>query len=82
MQASILDLRYHMRDILKALDRNEPVHVLFRGKAKGVLMPLLNIKKTVRAGKHKAFGMWKNNEKLKNVEAYVRNLRATRFDSI
>lgn len=31
MKASIVDLRYHMKEILKALDRNEPVEILYRG---------------------------------------------------
>ena len=38
MQATVVDLRYHMNDVLKALDRNEDVDILYRGKTKGVLM--------------------------------------------
>ena len=38
MQATVVDLRYHMNDILKALDRNENVEILYRGKRKGVLV--------------------------------------------
>lgn len=37
MKATIVDLRYHMNDVLKALDRNEDVDIFFRGKKKGVL---------------------------------------------
>lgn len=43
MQATVVDLRYHMNDVLKALDRNENVDVLYRGKTKGVLIPQMNI---------------------------------------
>ena len=39
MEASIVDLRYKMKDVLKALDRREVVHILYHGKRKGVLMP-------------------------------------------
>ena len=39
MKASVVDLRYKMKDVLKALDRNERVTVLYRGKVKGVLIP-------------------------------------------
>ena len=39
MEATVVDLRYHMNDVLKALDRNESVRVLYRGKIKGVLRP-------------------------------------------
>lgn len=37
MQATIVDLRYRMNDVLKALSRNEEVEILYRGKTKGVL---------------------------------------------
>ena len=39
MEATVVDLRYHMNDVLKALERNESVKVLYRGKVKGVLRP-------------------------------------------
>jgi hypothetical protein len=38
VRATIVDLRYHMNDILKALDRNEDVDILYRGKSRGVLV--------------------------------------------
>lgn len=37
MQATVVDLRYRMNDVLKALDRNEDVDILYRGTRKGVL---------------------------------------------
>jgi hypothetical protein len=37
MEATVVDLRYHMNDVLKALERNENVNVLYRGKLKGVI---------------------------------------------
>lgn len=39
MKATIIDLRYHMKGVLKALDRNETVSVLYHGKVKGVIVP-------------------------------------------
>ena len=39
MKATIVDLRYKMKDILKALDRNEAVTVLYHGKTKAVILP-------------------------------------------
>lgn len=38
MKATVVDLRYHMKDVLKALDRNENVSILYHGKVKGVIM--------------------------------------------
>ena len=37
MKASILDLRYRMKDVLKALERKEKVSILYHGKLKGVI---------------------------------------------
>jgi len=42
MKASVVDLRYKMNDILKALERNEEVTVLYHGKVKGVIVPAKN----------------------------------------
>ena len=39
MKATIVDLRYKMNDILKALDRNEAVKVLYHGKTKAIIVP-------------------------------------------
>ena len=46
MKASILDLRHHMREILKALDKNETVTLTYRGKEKGTIIPADHDKKT------------------------------------
>ena len=37
MKATIVDLRYRMSDVLRALERNEEVSILYHGKTKGVL---------------------------------------------
>jgi len=39
MEASIIDLRYKMKDVLCALERKEEVTILYRGKVKGTIMP-------------------------------------------
>jgi antitoxin (DNA-binding transcriptional repressor) of toxin-antitoxin stability system len=39
MKATVVDLRYHMSEVIKALDRNERVSVLYHGKVKGVITP-------------------------------------------
>lgn len=51
MRASVVDLRYRMKDVLRALDRNEEVTVTYRGKVKGVIVPK-------RGGKRNGCG-WK-----------------------
>lgn len=39
MEATVVDLRYKMKDILKALERNEEVTILYHGKVKGTIKP-------------------------------------------
>jgi hypothetical protein len=57
MQASIVDLRYKMNDVLKALERNEKVSVFYRGKIKGVLVPSSTASKKKKISEHPFFGM-------------------------
>ncbi|MGA1839044.1 MAG: hypothetical protein ACMUIU_00315 [bacterium] len=40
IKAIVVDLRYKMTDVLKALERNEKVTVLYRVKVKGVIVPI------------------------------------------
>ena len=74
MKASILDLRRRMKDILLALDRNESVTILYRGKEKAILSPIRQrTKEPVKD--HEAFAMWRDRKDMTAVDAYVRNLR-------
>ncbi len=61
MKASIVDLRYKTSDILKALDRNENVTVLYHGKVKGIIKPARE--KTIsKVTDHPFFGMHEKSE--------------------
>ncbi len=83
MKASILDLRRRMADVLRALERNEPVTILYRGQEKGIIYPTTATKN--RAGSildHDAFGMWKDHEAMQDVDQAVRSLRKGRFHAI
>ena len=83
MKASILDLRRKMREILRALDKNEPVTILYRGKEKGVIHPA-----AAREGRggpvseHPAFGMWKDRDDMRDVAEAVDRLRKGRSDAL
>ena len=83
MKASILDLRRRMRDVLRALDQNEPVTILHRGRARGVLYPVSR-HKTGRLSvlTHPAFGMWKERDDLRDVKSVVRALREGRRHAV
>lgn len=80
MKATVVDLRYKMNDVLKALDRNEKVTVLYRGKVKGILVPpggdnQLKIKE------HPFFGMSSQDES-QSVPDIMIELRRPRYDDI
>jgi len=82
MEASVVDLRHKMKEILKALDRNETVTILYHGKEKGRLVPSASSgKKRMKASEHPSFGMWKDRFTKEEVPAFVRSLRKGRFDA-
>ena len=83
MKASILDLRRRMREVLRAIDRNQSVTVFYRGKKKAVIYPAKGgAKKPCRVISHPAFGMWKDRADLADVPKIVRNLRKSRNDAV
>ena len=56
MQATIVDLRYNMKDVLKALARKEPVKIIYHGKEKGVIYPAKS-RTYHKVSDHPFFGM-------------------------
>jgi len=56
MKATVVDLRYRMNDVLKALERNEDVSILYHGKTKGVIKPV-NRSVEARVTDHPFFNM-------------------------
>lgn len=81
MEATVVDLRYKMKDVLKALDRNEKVTVLYRGKVKGILIPVEKQKKNLKISEHPFFGMTASSSD-KSVLDELDTLRNSRYDDI
>ncbi len=79
MNASVLDLRKNMKDVLAALDRDEVVTLTYRGRKKAVIMPCEAERPARKVAEHPAFGMWADREDMADVDAYVRTLRKGRF---
>ena len=79
MKATIVDLRYKMKNVLKALDRGEKVKILYHGKVKGIIHPQKggSDKKTKI---HPFFGMYKAEKKA--VPEIMEELRGARSDDI
>ena len=75
MKASVVDLRYRMNDVLKALERNEPVSILSRGRLKGVIKPVRDQTK-VKVREHPFFNMRDNSG---TVEQQMDRLRVGRY---
>ncbi len=79
MKATIVDLRYKMNDVLKALDRKEEVTILYRGKVKGRITPAIN-ELSRPVVDHPFFGMNKANKD--SVQDEINRLRSPRVDAI
>lgn len=75
MEATVVDLRYRMNDVLKALERNEAVSVLYRGKVKGVIRPAMGAT-SAKPRDHAFFGSQPSTESVENV---VDRLRGGRY---
>ncbi len=80
MQASIVDLRYKMNDILKALNRNESITILYHGKKKGLIVPTTK-KPAQHVTDHPFFGMHKTSVK-ESVPQTIKNLRKGRYHDL
>ncbi|EFK05373.1 toxin-antitoxin system, antitoxin component, PHD family [delta proteobacterium NaphS2] len=80
MKATIVDLRYKMNDVLKALGRNEQVTVLYRGKVKGILIPS-GQKSKLKITDHPFFGMSPRIDE-KTVQDLMDDLRGSRYDDV
>lgn len=77
MKASIVDLRYRMNDVIKALARHEPVEVLYHNKQIGTIIPTKNNAPNERVQAHPFFGMAAHEHT--TVENMVHNLRGGRY---
>jgi prevent-host-death family protein len=82
MKASVLDLRYRTRDVLKAVERGETVTILQRGKEKALITPVRPSSIRAKVKANEAVGMWKDRKDLSNVGVFVRTLRQGRFRDV
>ncbi len=75
MKASVVDMRYKMNEVLSALDRNESVEILYHGKIKGIIKPIVT-KGGQSVMEHRFFGMYAKTDE--TVEASMERLRGGR----
>ena len=80
MEASVLDLRKRMREVLMAIDRHETVTLTHRGKRRAMIVPWAKTKKKkVKVANLAAFGMWSDRPEMADPAAYVESIRKPRF---
>jgi hypothetical protein len=79
MDASIVDLRYKMRNVLNALNRRERVRILYHGKVKGEIIPSKGNNK-ITTKQHPMFGMLQGEKG--NPADIVTNMRRSRYNDL
>ena len=79
MKATVVDLRYRTKDLMRAVERREPVFIYYRGKLKAKLVPADEPStKFPSVAEHPLFGYCKDDKE--PVEEKVRRLRERKFD--
>jgi hypothetical protein len=79
MKASVVDLRYKMNEVLKALDRRERVTITHHGKVKGIIDPVRS-GATMKVEEHPFFNMMADDAI--TVSEQLDKLRGPRYDDI
>lgn len=80
MEASIVDLRYNMKNVLLSLNRNEEVKVFCHKKLVGTIVPPRSKKSKKSIRDHPFFGM--HADEKKSVESQMKELRGGRYRDI
>lgn len=82
MEASVLDFRTRMGDILRAIDRRERVTLTYRGRPKAEVVPVNDVgnsaRRKTKVADLEAFGMWADREDTKDALRCVRKIREGR----
>ena len=79
MKATVVDMRYRMKEVLQALDRRETVDILYHGKLKGTIFPPHSRSKRPMR-EHPFFGMHKGDTR--PVEDIMEELRGGRYRNL
>jgi prevent-host-death family protein len=77
MKATAKDLRFNSKGLLDTVNRGEEVVITFRGKPCAKLIPYEG--ENGQNTTNELFGIWKDNDMVRNVDEYVRGLRKGRF---
>jgi len=79
MEITAKSLRSRIREALACAERGDTVTITYRGKPKARLVGIQRHPESVKNNEKPAgFGMWKDHEKMQDVDAFVRDLRSPR----
>lgn len=78
MKASVMDLRYRTREILRALEAKEEITLTHRGTEKGTIIPASSLSPDSKSlADHPAVGMWADQtESVPDLIARIRQPRS------
>jgi len=79
MEASVVELRYKMKEVLAALERREVIRIMYHGQVKGTIIPVAGTRKEKMAN-HPFFGLRKGEPT--SVPELMDVLRGGRYDSL
>jgi hypothetical protein len=79
INATVVDLRYKMNEILRALERRESVTILYHGKVKGTILPASG-EPGADLSSHPFFGSTK--KKHRQVSEIMAELRGGRYRAL
>ena len=82
MRASVVDLRYKMKQVLQALRRRETVDILYHGRVAGTIIPKNHDTERAVIKNHPFVGMHRDKNKTLSVEEEMNRLRGGRYHVI
>ena len=77
MEVTAKDLRTQTKRVLESVERGEEVIITYRGEARAKVVALDPTPQRVRG--EELFGIWKDNEDVQDVEAYIDGLSVASF---
>ena len=79
MEASVLDLRKRMHEVMSAINRHERVTLTYRGRRKAIIVPLSEATSSrTKVEELPAFGIWADRSDMADPVAFVKQIRKPR----
>jgi antitoxin (DNA-binding transcriptional repressor) of toxin-antitoxin stability system len=81
MQLALEELTVNIKELLQAIQQNEPITLMYHGKPQAKIVSLNVMEQPLSndLSQSPLFGIWQDREDCQDVLAYVDNLRQGRF---